>query len=135
MLARAMVKTACFQSIPRATRPEARVQLGMQWAMEIHSAAKLYVVHLRSETGTGRRSSLAKGLSAGNASGASSIRPEESADWAIDDPEGTVSVMGRPIRGGGTGEKGRAEALGPSPGTAGEGVKVWGRVSGVRVSR
>lgn len=40
-LARAMVNTACFQSMPSATSPEARVQLGMQWAMEIHSAAKL----------------------------------------------------------------------------------------------
>src|SRR3954466_8018290 len=101
MLARAMVNTACFQSMPSATRPEARVQLGMQCAMEIHRAAKLYVVHLRSETGTGRRSSLAKGLSAGKASGASSTRPPEGCD--IGDPVGTVSVMGRPIDQNGTG--------------------------------
>lgn len=40
-LARAMVRTACFQSMPSATRPEARVQDGMQWAMPIHRATKL----------------------------------------------------------------------------------------------
>ena len=40
-LARAMVSTACFQSMPRATRPEARVQEAMLWAMPTHRAAKL----------------------------------------------------------------------------------------------
>ena len=40
-LASAMVKTACFQSMPRATRPEASVQDGMLWAMPTHRAVKL----------------------------------------------------------------------------------------------
>lgn len=40
-LATAMVKTACFQSMPSATRPEASVQEGMLWAMPTHSAVKL----------------------------------------------------------------------------------------------
>ena len=58
-LARAMVNTACFQSMPSATRPEASVQEGMLWAMPTHRAVKLYVVHLRWASGTGSRSSLA----------------------------------------------------------------------------
>ena len=37
------------------------VQDGMLWAMPTHSAAKLYVVQVRFATGTGSRSSLAKG--------------------------------------------------------------------------
>jgi hypothetical protein len=117
-LASAIVKTACFQSMPRATRPEARVQLGMQCAMEIHSAAKLYVVHVRSATGTGRRSSLAKGLSAGKTPGLSSIRPSVSADWDIGGPVGTVSVMSRPID-----EAGRERPCGWRRGDAGSGCR------------
>ena len=40
-LASAMVSTACFQSMPIATRPEASVQDGMLWAMPTQSARKL----------------------------------------------------------------------------------------------
>lgn len=64
-LASAMVNTACFQSMPSATRPEASSQDGMLWAMPIHRAAKLYVVQVRRSTGTGSRSSLAKRGSSG----------------------------------------------------------------------
>ena len=74
-LARAMVNTACFQSMPRATSPEASVQDGMLWAMPTHRAAKLYVVQVRSATRHGRRSSLAKRRVGGKAPGASSTRP------------------------------------------------------------
>lgn len=77
-LARAIVRTACFQSMPRVTRPEASSQDGMLCAMPIHSAAKLYVVQVRRATGTGRRSSLTKRLSAGVAPGASPTRPPSS---------------------------------------------------------
>ncbi|SCE24931.1 hypothetical protein GA0115252_13766 [Streptomyces sp. DfronAA-171] len=41
MLARAMVRTACFQSMPSATSPEASVQEGMLCAIPIHRAVKL----------------------------------------------------------------------------------------------
>ncbi len=58
-LARAMVSTACFQSMPTAMSPEARVQEAVLWAMPTHSAEKLYVVQVRFSTGTGSRSSLA----------------------------------------------------------------------------
>lgn len=57
--ARAMVRTACFQSMPSATSPDASVHDGMQCAIPIHRATKLYVVQRRSASGTGRRSSLA----------------------------------------------------------------------------
>ena len=40
-LARAMVSTACFQSMPSATRPEASVQDGMLCAIPTHRAVKL----------------------------------------------------------------------------------------------
>ena len=36
-----MVSSACHQFIPTATSPPAIMYVGMQWAMEIHSAAKL----------------------------------------------------------------------------------------------
>jgi hypothetical protein len=39
--ARAIVKTACFQSMPSATRLEASVQEARLWAMPTHSAVKL----------------------------------------------------------------------------------------------
>lgn len=58
-LARAMVNTACFQSMPTAIRPEASVHDAVLWAMPTHSAEKLYVVQVRFSTGTGSRSSLA----------------------------------------------------------------------------
>lgn len=58
-LARAMVNTACFQSMPTAMRPDARVQEAVLWAMPTHRAEKLYVVQVRPSTGTGSRSSLA----------------------------------------------------------------------------
>ena len=35
-----MVKRACHQLIPALIRPDARMYVGMQWAMLIHSAAK-----------------------------------------------------------------------------------------------
>ena len=57
-LPRAMVSTACFQSIPRATRPAARVQEGMLWAMPTHRAQKLYVVQRRCGSATGTSSEL-----------------------------------------------------------------------------
>ncbi|GAA3211262.1 hypothetical protein GCM10020256_09890 [Streptomyces thermocoprophilus] len=58
-LARAMVNTACFQSMPTAISPEARVQEAVLWAMPTHRAQKLYVVQVRRSTGTGSRSALA----------------------------------------------------------------------------
>lgn len=58
-LASAMVRTACFQSMPTAMRPEASVQEAVLWAMPTHRAEKLYVVQVRFSTGTGSRSSLA----------------------------------------------------------------------------
>lgn len=64
-LASAIVKTACFQSMPSVTRLEASSQDGMLCAMPTQSAAKLYVVQLRRATGTGSRSALAKRLSSG----------------------------------------------------------------------
>ena len=75
-LASAMVNTACFQSMPSATRPEASSQDGMLWAIPIHRAAKLYVVQVRRSTGTGSRSSLAKRASSGTYPWASSTRPD-----------------------------------------------------------
>jgi hypothetical protein len=53
-----IVNSACFQFIPCAMRPEASMYVGMQCAIEIQSAAKLYVVHVRFAIGTGARSSL-----------------------------------------------------------------------------
>ncbi len=73
-LASAMVKTACFQSIPRATSPEASSQEGMLCAMPTHRAVKLYVVQRLASTGTGSRSGLAKRPSEGTSPGASSTR-------------------------------------------------------------
>ncbi len=74
-LARAMVNTACFQSMPTAMRPEASVQEAVLWAMPTHRAEKLYVVQVRFSTGTGSRSSLAYGPLGGGDPGASSTRP------------------------------------------------------------
>ena len=39
VLPRRIVKSACFQSIPLFMRPEASMYVGMQCAIEIHSAA------------------------------------------------------------------------------------------------
>ncbi len=41
MLPRPIVNSACHQFIPAASNPPASMYVGMQWAMEIHSAAKL----------------------------------------------------------------------------------------------
>lgn len=99
----AMVNTACFQSMPSATRPEASSQDGMLWAMPIHRAAKLYVVQVRRSTGTGSRSSLEKRGSSGTYPWASSTRPEaagpgiaslgEDEDGEDGGVGGTVAVM------------------------------------------
>src|SRR6185295_15367932 len=69
---RPMVSSACHQFIPTDTSPPASMYVGMQWAMEIHSAAKLYVVQFRRAGGTGARSGLNSGLLA--TSGGSSAR-------------------------------------------------------------
>ena len=61
------VKSACHQFMPAAIKPPASVYVGMQWAIEIHSAAKLYVDQLRRDDGTGARSALNNGLSATSA--------------------------------------------------------------------
>src|SRR5690349_7826148 len=58
-----IVRSACHQFIPTAMSPPAIMYVGMQCAMEIHSAAKLYVLHVRSVSGTGARSGLKSGLS------------------------------------------------------------------------
>src|SRR5215831_17779135 len=63
MFPRPMVSSACHQFIPTATNPPASMYVGMQWAIEIQSAAKLYVVQLRRDGGTGARSGLNRGLS------------------------------------------------------------------------
>jgi hypothetical protein len=41
VLPRPIVSSACHQFIPEASRPPASMYVGMQCAMEIHSAAKL----------------------------------------------------------------------------------------------
>jgi hypothetical protein len=41
MLPRPMVSSACHQFMPTAMSPPASMYVGMQWAIEIHSAAKL----------------------------------------------------------------------------------------------
>ena len=41
MLPIRIVKSACHQLIPAAISPAASLYVGMQWAIEIHSAAKL----------------------------------------------------------------------------------------------
>src|SRR4051812_27728963 len=46
-LPRPMVNSACHQLMPVATRPPASMYVGMQCAIEIHSAAKLYVDQFR----------------------------------------------------------------------------------------
>src|SRR5262245_49618181 len=61
---RPMVRSACHQFIPLARSPPASMYVGMQCAMEIHSAAKLYVVQLRRAVGTGARSGEKSGLDA-----------------------------------------------------------------------
>ena len=58
VLPRRIVTSACRQDMPAAMSPAASMYVGMQCAIEIHSAAKLYVVHVRSATRTGARSWL-----------------------------------------------------------------------------
>jgi hypothetical protein len=53
-----MVKSASVQLIPAVMRPDAIMYVGMQCAIEIQRAAKLYVVHFRSARRVGARSSL-----------------------------------------------------------------------------
>ncbi len=53
-----IVTSACFQFMPCAMSPDASMYVGMQCAIEIHSAAKLYVDQLRRAIGTGARSWL-----------------------------------------------------------------------------
>src|SRR5438067_6688378 len=55
---RPMVNSACHHDMPVATRPPASMYVGMQCAIEIHSAAKLYVDQLRRSLATGARSWL-----------------------------------------------------------------------------
>src|SRR5437867_3471456 len=118
-LARAMVNTACFQSMPTAIRPEARVQEAVLWAMPTHRAEKLYVVQVRFSTGTGSRSSLAYGPLGSGDPGAISTRPSARVTWAVGGMAvGAVSVMGRPINEGWV-RKGRAGSPVPSPGRGG----------------
>src|ERR1700737_3781347 len=69
---RPMVSNASPQFIPTATKPPASMYVGMQCAIEIHSAAKLYVLQFRRERGTGARSGLKSGLL--RTSGGSSAR-------------------------------------------------------------
>src|SRR5262250_682005 len=77
-LPRAMVNSACHQFIPLAIKPPASMYVGMQCAIEIHRAAKLYVLQSRRRTGTGARSALNSGLpatSAGSSAAASAASP------------------------------------------------------------
>ena len=66
------MNSAAFHDMPAAMSPAASMYVGMQCAMEIHSAAKLYVDQRRSATRTGARSWLKSGLSASCAVAASS---------------------------------------------------------------
>ena len=58
MLPTRMVSSACHQFIPALIRPDASMYVGMQWAIEIHSAAYVYVLHVRFAICVGARSSL-----------------------------------------------------------------------------
>ena len=58
VLPRRIVNSACHHDMPAAMSPAASMYVGMQCAIEIHSAAKLYVVQVRSATRTGARSWL-----------------------------------------------------------------------------
>jgi hypothetical protein len=53
-----MVSSACHQFIPVPMRPDAIMYVGMQWAIEIHSAAYVYVVQVRFSSVVGARSWL-----------------------------------------------------------------------------
>jgi hypothetical protein len=53
-----IVKSAWLQLIPAPINPEASMYVGMQWAIEIQSAAKLYVPHVRCSGVVGARSLL-----------------------------------------------------------------------------
>ena len=72
-----MVSSACHQFMPTAIRPPANKYVGMQCAMAIHNAAKLYVVQVRRPVGVGARSPLNSGLcamSGGSSASASRVR-------------------------------------------------------------
>ena len=53
-----MVTSACHQFMPAPMSPDASMYVGMQWAIEIHSAAYVYVDHVRLSIFVGARSSL-----------------------------------------------------------------------------
>ncbi len=92
-----MVKTACFQSMPSATSPDASSQEGMLCAIPTHRAVKLYVVQRRRASGTGSRSSLTKRASVRTTPGGSSTRPAGSGIGFSEGAGGTVAVMGVPF--------------------------------------
>src|SRR5215471_14929946 len=58
VLPRRMVMSAWLQFIPAPINPDASMYVGMQCAIEIHSAAKLYVPHVRCSGRVGARSLL-----------------------------------------------------------------------------
>src|SRR5438128_11923229 len=53
-----IVPSAWRQLIPAPINPDASMYVGMQWAIEIHSAAKLYVPQVRCAGPVGARSLL-----------------------------------------------------------------------------
>src|SRR5262245_3550584 len=70
-----IVTSDCHQFMPVLIRPEASMYVGMQCAIEIHSAAYVYVVHVRFSTLVGARSSLKRAGSSSVTSLVSSTRP------------------------------------------------------------
>ena len=70
-----IVTSACHQFMPALIRPDASMYVGMQWAIEIHSAANVYVLHVRFAIFVGARSSLKSAGSSRTTSSASSTRP------------------------------------------------------------
>jgi hypothetical protein len=57
-LPRKTVRIACHQFMPSPISDEASMYVGMQADIEIHSAAKLSIPHLRPLVGTGAISAL-----------------------------------------------------------------------------
>src|SRR5829696_3167164 len=83
VLPSATVKSACAQLIPAAINPAESMYVGMQWAMLIHSAAKLYVVQVRPDIGTGARSWLYSALRSIREVSSSSTRPSRCSTWFV----------------------------------------------------
>src|ERR1019366_480101 len=77
--ARKIVSTACHQFMPPLMSDDASMYVGMHADMEIHSAAKLNMPHLRRACATGARSALNSRLCSMSAStsGAFAVRPDE----------------------------------------------------------